>query len=312
MLESSQKDILLETMQSQLQISEGNAYRLFHGRGHCYPGMEALCVDYFAPILVVTFHREPPDEALEQWVEVIIDWGKQHIPEFSALVLQKRFVSGGSFEVIWGELPEKVYAQEAGLRYELAVKGVQNVGFFSDMRPARRWITQHAKGFKVLNLCSFTCALSVVAMDAGAAGVVNIDMNKRVLERGRRNHQINEVDLRGVKFLKHNIFQSWSKLRKMGPYDLVIIDPPTRQWGSFVAEKDYPRTVRRLESLVEPGGYILACLNAPHLGVAYLQEIFSEEAPLCEFIEALPPAQDHPEEDPDKGLKVLLYRMGEG
>ena len=42
-----------------------------------------------------------------------------------------------------------------------------------------------------------------------------------------------------------------------GNQGLVIVDPPSRQPGSFVAEKDYPRLVSRLPSLCEEGADLL-------------------------------------------------------
>jgi hypothetical protein len=39
----------------------------------------------------------------------------------------------------------------------------------------------------------------------------------------------------------------------MGPYDLVIADPPSFQKGSFVATKDWARLLRRLPDLLREG-----------------------------------------------------------
>ena len=51
-------------------------------------------------------------------------------------------------------------------------------------------------------------------------------------------------------FLTHDIFSTWGKITRSGPYGLVIVDPPSYQKGSFVATKDYARLMRRLPDLL--------------------------------------------------------------
>ena len=91
----------------------------------------------------------------------------------------------------------------------------------------------------MLNLFAYTCAFSIAALAGGARQVVNNDMSRPSLDWGRENHQRNGQDLRSVSMLPHNLFKSWWKIRSLGPYGLIIIDPPTYQRGSFDAEKDY-------------------------------------------------------------------------
>ncbi|MCT7000003.1 class I SAM-dependent methyltransferase, partial [Salmonella enterica] len=82
-----------------------------------------------------------------------------------------------------------------------------------------------AKGLRVLNLFAYTCGFSVAAIEGGAEHVVNLDMARGVLSRGRDNHRLNGHDLSRVTFLGHDLFKSWAKVIHSGPYDLVIIDP---------------------------------------------------------------------------------------
>jgi len=154
----------------------------------------------------------------------------------------------------------------------------------------------------VLNLFAYTCAFSVVALQAGARQVVNVDMSHSALAIGQKNHQINGI------FLPHDIFSSWGKITRSGPYELVIVDPPSYQKGSFVATKDYARLMRRLPDLVAPGGHALLCLNAPELGMAFLQDQMDEFAPELAFVERLANPPAFADADSERGLKVLVYR----
>ena len=163
------------------------------------------------------------------------------------------------------------------------------------------------KARKVLNLFSYTCAFSVAAMKGGADEVVNIDMSKGALSIGRQNHQLNGIE-GGVRLLGHDIFKSWGKLRKLGPYDLIIADPPSHQKGSFVATKDYARLLRKMPELVAEGGDVLLCLNAPELPRAFLMEQVAEECPELNFVGQLDNPEAFKDLDPDRALKVFHYK----
>src|SRR5690606_32526800 len=155
----------------------------------------------------------------------------------------------------------------------------------------------HAAGKCVLNLFAYTCAFSVVAVAAGATRVVNVDMSSRALQWGRQHHQANGLDKRSSEFLAEDIFKSWGRIRRRGPYEILIIDPASHQPGSFVAQKDYARVVRRIPELMPQGGLILACLNAPELAADFLRDIFAGACRGCRLEQRLTPSADFPDID---------------
>ena len=161
----------------------------------------------------------------------------------------------------------------------------------------------------VLNLFAYSCSFSVAALAGGATQVVNLDMNRGALELGKLNHRINDIDLRQASFLPLEFFRSLSKLRKIGPFDLVICDPPASQGKSFTAERHWPKLIRCLPGLVNPGGEILACLNAPDLGPDYLDGLFAEHIPAAEKLGLFTPGQDFPEAHQECGVTLHLYRL---
>jgi 23S rRNA (cytosine1962-C5)-methyltransferase len=79
------------------------------------------------------------------------------------------------------------------------------------------------------------------------------------------------------------------------------------QKGSFVAEKDYPRLLRRLPGLLAPGGRALLALNSPKLGSAFLHEAMAREAPELPFVERLANPPAFADMDAQRALKVLIY-----
>lgn len=144
---------------------------------------------------------------------------------------------------------------------------------------------------------------------AGAARVVNVDMSKSALARGRHNHQINGLDKRASGFLAEQIFKSWSRIKKPGPYDIVILDPPSFQKGSFIAGRDYYKLIKRLPELMPGGGDVLACLNAPELPGHFLSELFAQYCDGAEFVARLPASRDFPDRDPERQLKLTHWRL---
>jgi 23S rRNA (cytosine1962-C5)-methyltransferase len=170
-------------------------------------------------------------------------------------------------------------------------------------------VTAHpvgGRGATILNLFAYTCAFSVVALQAGAKQVVNVDMSRGAIAIGQQNHQLNDLSS-GASFLAHDIFSTWGKIKRSGPYELVIVDPPSFQRGSFVATKDYARLMHRLHDLLMPGGHVLLCLNAPELGVDFLQDQMRELAPELTFVERVANPAVFADVDEARALKVLVY-----
>jgi 23S rRNA (cytosine1962-C5)-methyltransferase len=296
---------LAEKIRTQGQGSLGS-FRVFHGRGRKFPGLEFVTIDYFHPVILITLFSEPP----EKWVEeLVVESAKILDGCGTTALLQRRYISGAPSEVVWGVLPEMVYAQRGDLKFILHLGRQQNSGFFLDMEPGRRWLEQHAPGKRILNLFAYSCAFSVVAVGAGADRVVNVDMSSAALNLGRANHQINALGKTRYEFLAVDILKSWSRIKKPGPYDLVIIDPPSYQKGSFVAEKDYAKVIRRLPELMPHGGHVLACLNAPELDVDFLKQLFNDHCVEASFIERLQPHEDFPDIEPAQQLKLLIYYL---
>jgi 23S rRNA (cytosine1962-C5)-methyltransferase len=278
------------------------ARRLFHGRGHCYPGLEWLTVDRFGPGLLIGCHG-PEADAARQIGRLLAD----RLGGVEGVCVQHRQGRGTHTEVLSGSIPEELTVEEAGLKFLVQPLRNQNVGLFLDMAPTRAWIAAHCDGRRVLNLFSFTCSLSVAAVAGGAMQVVNNDMSRPALDWGRRNHQLNGQDLRRVTMLPHNLFKSWWKIRQLGPYDLVIIDPPTNQRGSFVAEKQYGQVLKRLGEFCTPGADVIACLNSPFLNSEFLTAQMARWCPAARLREPLPVSEDFPDRYPDRGLKINRF-----
>ena len=287
------------------------AGRHFHGRGGRFPGCEHWLLDAFPPCWLLTSF-EPVDAATLDTLHAALAARWQQLAPDAPLnwVFQCRHEGQAETRLMAGSVPEPHVVSEAGTRFYVHLLKGQNHGLFLDMAVGRQWVREQAAaqpGLRVLNLFAYTCAFSVVALQAGAAQVINLDMSPGALTTGQRNHQLNDLN-KGASFLAHDLFKSWGKLTRSGPYGLVIVDPPSYQKGSFVATKDYARLLRRLPELLRPGGQALLCLNTPKLGLGFVREQLQEAAPELEFVRRLPNPPAFADVDEDRSLKVVVVR----
>ncbi|MCU1752694.1 class I SAM-dependent methyltransferase [Pseudomonas sp. 6D_7.1_Bac1] len=286
--------------------------RLFHGRGRCWPGLEQLTVDWMQGVVLVSLFKEPDPaqlEALKQLLMAITQSPEWEKSGAHTLLLQHRYLPQSTTEWLLGETIEELTITEGGLRYRVDLGQKQNSGLFLDMRYGRNWVRDNARGKRVLNLFAYTCGFSVAAIEGGAEHVVNLDMSRAALSRGRDNHRLNGHDLSKVSFLGHDLFKSWGKVINGGPYDLVIIDPPSFQKGSFLLTKDYQRVLRRLPELLSRQGVVLACMNDPAFGSDFLIDGVTREAPSLRFEQRLENPPEFPDTDAESGLKALVFRQ---
>lgn len=295
---------LIDLLAPYLVPPNDGRHRLFHGRGKTLPGWEGLTVDRFPPVLVATLFDDYDDAtltALEQRFTAAMA-----TLDCDTLVFQHRHRRPAITEVRRGTLPETAWAYESGLRYRLDFERGQNLGFFADMAPGRAWLRERAEGKRVLNLFSFTCAFSLVALAGGARSVVNIDLSRAALSLGQENQAANGFAGAQVHYLPHNVFRSWKKLHALGRYDLIVADPPSAQKGSFLVERDYPKVLSRLSKLLAPRAELLLCLNAPWLEADWLRRTVAERLPGAHFEQLLPGAPGF-DEAAEPALKALAY-----
>lgn len=291
-----------------------DAQRVFHGRGGLYPGSEHLALDFFPPVWVLTSFQMMAEDELATVHDALSERWSQLAPGADLnWVLQCRLEGRAETRLMAGTVPTPHVVTEDGARYLVHVLRGQNHGLFLDMAQGRRWVREYVgarQGCRVLNLFAYTCAFSVVARQAGASHVSNVDMSHGALAIGQQNHELNGL-ASGAGFWAHDIFTTWGKITRSGPYDLIIVDPPSYQKGSFVATKDYARLIRRLPDLLQPGGHAMLCLNAPELGTAFLQDQMQELAPGLAFVQRVQNPPVFADVSEERALKVLVYRAAE-
>jgi 23S rRNA (cytosine1962-C5)-methyltransferase len=278
--------------------------RVFHGRGHMYPGLEHINLDWYPPVLLIAAYSDV--SSVEALANAILEEDVHH--QIETVIYQSRSSQRATANYLKGAAGEPIFVSEHGVQYEVQPGVNQNAGFFLDMRPLRKWLIDYSKGKSVLNLFAYTCSLSVAALEGGARQVASVDMSKPSIQWGMRNHELNDHDLRKVKPMAHNLFKSWAKIQRNGPYDTVIIDPPTRQRGSFDAEKDYVTILKKLHNFLSPGADIIATVNSPYLGMDFLPNLMQRHQSRLRLIGEFPASPEFEDRFPERGLKIFHFR----
>jgi 23S rRNA (cytosine1962-C5)-methyltransferase len=260
-------------LRAALISPDTNAWRAVHGASDGWPGWY---VDRLGDYLLSQSENEL-NEPQKKFLQPLKPRGIYH------RILTRRVRGKGTAETspqfLGGETaPERFSIVENGIRYELSFSEGYSVGLFLDQRDnRRRLLTNHITagfavrdaglaGAEVLNTFAYTCAFSVCAAKAGAR-VTSLDLSRKYLEWGRRNFELNDLDLTEHDFIYGDVFDWMRRLQKKGKaYDVVILDPPTfsqsRQRGVFRAEKDYGKLVETALPLLKPGGILFASTNA--------------------------------------------------
>jgi len=279
------------------------AQRLFHGRGHAYQGLHHVTIDWLPPVILITlFSIEPSSE-----IDKLADYLLSRISSCQSVQLQHRYQLSGPIDIIRGESIQQLIIKQDDLLFNISLGQARNTGLFLDMQNGRNWVQAQSNNKRVLNLFSYTCGFSVAAIAGQAKSVLNIDMSSAALNVGRQNHRINQQRMEKVYFEKLNIFKSFGRFKKRGPFDLLICDPPTFQKGSVDIVRDYPKILRRLDDFMAPKSTLLLCLNAPELNRDFLIDHMAELAPDYTLVEEIKPPEVYLEVE-DKGLKILCFK----
>lgn len=285
------------------QVGLLQAQRLFHGRGHAYNNLHHVTIDWLPPVILITLFS--PEDDCE--VLALADYLHGQLPNCKSIQVQKRHELAGPINTLKGESIEQLVIQENDLKFNISLGKSRNTGLFLDMRNGRQWVQKNAQGKRILNLFSYTCGFSVAAIAGNAKSVLNVDMSSAALNVGRENHRLNQQPLDHVKFEKLDIFKSFSRFKKRGPFDLLICDPPTFQKGSVDINRDYPKILRRLDQFMAADATLILCLNAPELNRDFLLDYMADLAPSYRYSEEIKAPKVFVEAE-NKGLKVLCFK----
>ncbi|MCX5701001.1 MAG: class I SAM-dependent methyltransferase [Candidatus Omnitrophica bacterium] len=163
----------------------------------------------------------------------------------------------------------KTIVQENGLRFEVDLNDGLNSGLFLDMRHNRKIVAQMAMNRRVLNCFSYTCSFGVYCRAAGAKGLVNVDISRKSLERGKLSYELNQLIPAYNEFIRNDTLSYLARaIKKKNCFDLIILDPPSfsrHENKTFSVKKDLKALVKSATEILSPGGALFLSTNFSEL-----------------------------------------------
>lgn len=242
-------------------------YRLVHNKND-FKDL-SFTIDQFGENLILSSYTEDWTETDQQtflyyanymekpiFVRLMHNRGKDAIHKSQFQILPD--IVAKTLETVW-------VANEAATKYEMRSDSGQSFGLFLDQRLQRSWVKQNANEKSVLNLFAYTCGFSVVAALGGAREVTSVDTNKNVLNWGRRNFEINQLNTEQHKFFcRDSVAYLEQCLSKNTKFDLIICDPPSFSRGDkgvFKIENSLETLLRSCLSCLSDQGDLLFSTN---------------------------------------------------
>jgi len=179
---------------------------------------------------------------------------------------------------VWiDQAPARTVVRENALYFGVDLNDGLNSGLFLDMRRNRKIVAGLIKGVKVLNCFAYTCSFGVYARASGASSVINVDISRKCLERGRENYELNQLDCAETEFVRADALAYMRlALKKGNRFGCVILDPPSfsRHDGKiFSVKKDLAVLIDAAMKILDPGGVLLAATNFSGLSHQVLEDI---------------------------------------
>jgi len=161
--------------------------------------------------------------------------------------------------------PVELEVCEDDLKFVVDVTAPLSTGLFADLREGRRAVRQWAKARRVLNLFSYTGAISLYAQAGEAAEVVSVDVAAKAHARARKNFAASGFDPEKPEHIVGDVFKVLARfVERSRTFDLVVLDPPAfasaaaRGGKPWSAVRDYAELIAASLDVLVPGGLLIA------------------------------------------------------
>lgn len=251
-------------------------------------GLPGIVVDRYGDYLVVQFYTAAVmhlrDDILDALVEIL---------QPAAIYEQRRFRSlageaphQAAAELVRGAAaPVELEVKEDDLTFVVDVTAPLSTGLFADLREGRRAVRHWAKGRTVLNLFSYTGAISTYAQAGGATAVCAVDVAAKAHARARRNFAASGFDPEAPEHVVGDVFKVLARFVERGrKFDLVIVDPPAfassaaRGGKPWSAMRDYRELIAAAVDVTEPQGLLIAASSTHKMSTGEFELALAEGA----------------------------------
>ncbi len=180
--------------------------------------------------------------------------------------VKRREIQKGSAQYVKKGTPSASHffiANENGHRFSVNFQDYLDTGIFLDHRPVRKYIEEHSKNKRFLNLFCYTATATVYAAAGGALSTVSVDANANYLDWSIKNMALN-----GFRQMNHFYYRNdcLSYLRENHDiFDLIFCDPPTfsnnKSRGTFDIQRDHGYLIRSCMNHLSKDGTLIFSTN---------------------------------------------------
>jgi 23S rRNA (cytosine1962-C5)-methyltransferase len=210
-----------------------------------------------------------------------------------AIYEQRRFRSLGgeaprqaAAELVRGAAaPVELEVKEDDLTFVVDVTAPLSTGLFADLREGRRAVRQWAAGRRVLNLFSYTGAISVYAQAGGATEVCAVDVAAKAHARARRNFAASGFDPEKPEHIVGDAFKVLARfVERSRVFDMVVLDPPAfasaaaRGGKAWSAVRDFAELVAASLDVLAPGGLLIAASSTHKMTALEFEQALADGA----------------------------------
>jgi 23S rRNA (cytosine1962-C5)-methyltransferase len=181
--------------------------------------------------------------------------------------------------------PVEIEVVEDDLKFVVDVTSPLSTGLFADLREGRRAVRQWAEARRVLNLFSYTGAISVYAQAGAAAEVVAVDVAAKAHARARRNFSASGFDPEKPEHIVGDTFKVLARFVERGrTFDMVVLDPPAfasaaaRGGKPWSAVRDYSELISASLDVLAPGGLLVAASSTHKMSSLEFEQALADGA----------------------------------
>ena len=251
-------------------------------------GLPGIVVERYGDYLVAQLYTSAVAHLRDELYDALV---AELAPK--AIYEQRRYKSLGgeaprqtAAELVRGDpAPVELEVKEDDLTFVVDVTAPLSTGLFADLREGRRAVRHWANGRRVLNLFSYTGAISVYAQAGGATEVCAIDVAAKAHARARRNFAASGFDPEQPEHVVGDVFKVLAKMRERNrTFDLVVVDPPAfasaaaRGGKPWSAMRDFAELVTAALDVTAPGGLLVAASSTHKMSADEFERALADGA----------------------------------
>jgi len=179
--------------------------------------------------------------------------------------------------VLWGEAPNEIEIEVAGLKFEIDLLHAQKTGFYLDQLPNYELVAPQARGRRVLDGFTSQGAFALACAQAGATEVIGVDVGAESIRAAEKNAARNQL---AVRFIEGDVFEFLRGAERSGErFDLIILDPPSftkTKSGLHDALRGYKELHLRAFKLLAPEGLLATFSCSHHVSAEIFEKMIAD------------------------------------